>query len=328
MRRSLDIEDIQEKFIDVVNSSAWLDLQEKFNNCKDVYVLGHGGNLAVADHTAIDITRLSGGQKNAICPGSATVVTSLINDTNFDDWMTAWLKLVTANKTRDDLKKSLVYGISSTGTSKDVLRALEWANSAGMNISLITGRQSNSNIDNLTEVVLNTNYYHTAEVLTLILQYELTHGSGRECPEIGKNKQEDIKKSNRAETSIRQHSFDDETKTVAIDFDGVVHKSSMGYYDGTIYDNPVEGVKQALENLSTKYSVVIYTCKARQDRGLVNQKTGTELIWDWLKKHDLDLYISKVTSEKPRAICYIDDRSYRFNTWDKVLTSLRNDGLL
>ena len=52
---------------------------DKFNKCDDIYVLGHGGNLAIADHAAVDITRLSNGTKNAMCPGSGIVATSLIN---------------------------------------------------------------------------------------------------------------------------------------------------------------------------------------------------------------------------------------------------------
>ena len=78
----LNIENIGQKFKDVVSSPEWIEFQEKFNNCDDIYVLGHGGNLAVADHTAVDITRLSNGQKNAMCPSSAVVATSYINDSN------------------------------------------------------------------------------------------------------------------------------------------------------------------------------------------------------------------------------------------------------
>jgi len=55
----LNIENIESLFYDVVNSNEWKELQEKFNNADDIYVLGHGGNLAVADHAAVDITRLS-----------------------------------------------------------------------------------------------------------------------------------------------------------------------------------------------------------------------------------------------------------------------------
>ena len=62
--------------------------------------------MGVADHTAVDMTRLSNGTKNAMCPGSCVVATSLINDTNFDQWMVQWLKMVTSSKTESQMKKS------------------------------------------------------------------------------------------------------------------------------------------------------------------------------------------------------------------------------
>lgn len=121
-------------------------------------------------------------------------------------------------------------------------------------------------------------------------------------------------------TKIRKHSFDDEMINLAIDFDGPIHKCSLGFYDGTIYDEPVEGIHEALEKLSEKYNIIIFTCKAKADRPLINNKTGKELIWEWLKKNDLDQYITDITSEKPRAVYYIDDKAIEFkNKWDDVL---------
>ena len=105
-----NIENLEDKFWSVVNSDEWAELQEKFNACDDIYVLGHGGNLAIADHTAVDITRLSNGRKNAMCPSSGVVATSFINDSNFEQWMVNWLSCRTANRGPLEKKKSLVYG--------------------------------------------------------------------------------------------------------------------------------------------------------------------------------------------------------------------------
>ena len=104
----LNIENIDEKYYKVVNSKAWKEFQEKFNKCNNIFVLGHGGNLAVADHAAVDISRLSNGTKNAQCPGSAVVATSLINDTSFDQWMVQWLRQVTTTMTESQKKKTLI----------------------------------------------------------------------------------------------------------------------------------------------------------------------------------------------------------------------------
>ena len=70
------------------------------------------------------------------------------------------------------------------------------------------------------------------------------------------------------------------------------------------------------------YDVVIFTVKAKPDRGLVNGKTGTQLVWEWLKKYDMDRYVTKVTSEKPRAVAYIDDKSIHFDNWKMCLDNL------
>jgi phosphoheptose isomerase len=324
----LNFENIENKFLKVIQTEEWKSLQEKYNYCNDVYVLGHGGNMAVADHTAVDMTRLSNGTKNAICPGSCVVATSLINDTSFDQWMVTWLQQRTSTRTKSQMNKSLVYGISSSGKSKDVINALQWAVENGMKACLITANPIDIEIKNLTQVVLGVKFYHTAECLSLLLQYELTHGSGNVCPAIGTNSSEELEKQNWQGGKIRKHSYPDEKINISIDFDGVIHKCSKGYYDGTIYDEPIEGSYEALERLSKHYVVIINTCKAKPDRGLVNGKSGTVLVWEWLEKYDMAKFVSKVTSEKPRARVYIDDKGLRFIDWIDTLESMEALGVI
>jgi len=323
----MNIESIGHRFTEIVNTPEWKELQTKYNKCNDIYVLGHGGNMGIADHTAVDMTRLSNGTKNAICPGSCVVATSLINDTDFTQWMVAWLQQRTSTRTKHQMKKSLVYGISSSGTSKDVIKALQWASDNGMETCLLTAKPITGKIKGLTQVILGVEYYHTAECLSLLLQYQLTHGSGKECPPIGENSPEDLQKLN-WNKGIREHSYPDELIQIGIDFDGVIHKNSKGYYDGTIYDDPIEGTEEGLRKLSEKYTLVLYTTKAKPDRGLINGRQTTELLWEWLDKHNLSKYISKVTSEKPRAVVYIDDKALRFTEWDKCINDLEDLKLL
>tara|TARA_R110001606_G_scaffold57578_1_gene138672 strand:+ start:104 stop:1078 length:975 start_codon:yes stop_codon:yes gene_type:complete len=323
----MNIENIGMRFTEIVNTPEWKDLQKKYNKCDDIYVLGHGGNMGVADHTAVDMTRLSNGTKNAMCPGSCVVATSLINDTGFDQWMVAWLQQRTSTRTKSQMKRSLVYGISSSGKSKDVNKALQWAADNGMEVCLITGKEIIEKIEGLTQIVLGVDYYHTAECLTLLLQYQLTHGSGKECPPIGQNTPAELDKLN-WNKGIRKHSYPDEHVNLGIDFDGVLHKNSKGYYDGTCYDEPIEGVESALKRLSEKYTLICYTAKAKPDRGLVNGKSGTELVWEWLRKYKFDKYISKVTSEKPRAVAYIDDKAISFENWDDCIQKIEDKNLL
>jgi histidinol phosphatase-like enzyme len=114
-----------------------------------------------------------------------------------------------------------------------------------------------------------------------------------------------------------------ETEVIAIDFDGVIHDNSLGYHDGTIYGNPVEGTLKSIKKIKDEgYRIIIYTCKAHPERPLVNQKTGTELIWDWLKLNNISQYIETVVWGKPHAALYIDDKGFRFKNWKNAIDFL------
>jgi phosphoheptose isomerase len=323
----LNIENMDQKFHKVVQSDEWNSLQIKFNQATNIYVLGHGGNLGIADHAAVDITRLSNGTKNAQAPGSAIVDTSLINDTNFDQWMVQWVKQLTTGMTLKQKKKSLILGISSSGTSRDLIKALQWGYSNDLMLGCITAHKLVEEVPKLSEVILGAEYYHTAEVLSLLLTYELTHGSGKICPPIGGNTPDDIKRINSDNVTIKE-GFSDELKNIAVDFDGVLHKNSKGFYDGTIYDEPVDGARESLKKLSKNYDVVIFSAKSKPDRGLVDGKTGTQLVWEWLEKHKMSKFVTKVTEEKPRAIAYIDDKSIEFDNWEDTWKSLQKKGIV
>jgi len=106
---------------------------------------------------------------------------------------------------------------------------------------------------------------------------------------------------------------------IAIDFDGVIHKNSKGFFDGTVYDDPIEGSLDSIKKISQKFDIIIFTAKASKDRPLINGKTGKEHVVDWLKENGFYQYIKNVVIEKPRAILYIDDKGYKFNNWVETI---------
>ena len=108
----------------------------------------------------------------------------------------------------------------------------------------------------------------------------------------------------------------DESKVVAIDFDGVIHNNKEGYHDGTIYGNPIDDSLSGITELyNAGVEIIIYSCKCHPDRPIVNGKNGTELIWEWLEKRGYKKYIKDVVWGKPHALIYIDDKGYRFGDW-------------
>lgn len=119
--------------------------------------------------------------------------------------------------------------------------------------------------------------------------------------------------------------FDTDKNNIAIDFDGVIHNFNLGFHDGTCYGEPIEGSLNALRQLSEKYKIIIFSAKAKPDRPLVNGKTGKELIYEWLEKYNVSQYVTDITSEKPRAILYIDDNSYRFDNWESSIKFIKEN---
>lgn len=113
--------------------------------------------------------------------------------------------------------------------------------------------------------------------------------------------------------------FEKDLNNIAIDFDGVIHRFDKGFHDGTCYGEPIEGSLEAIKKLSKKFNIIIFTAKAKPSRPLVQGKTGTELVVEWLIKHNVMQYVSEVTAEKPRSQVYIDDKGYRFENWNDTM---------
>ena len=117
--------------------------------------------------------------------------------------------------------------------------------------------------------------------------------------------------------------FENDLKNLSIDFDGVIHNFNKGYHDGTCYGSPLPGALEAIEALSKDFSIIIFTAKAKPSRPLVNGKTGTELVREWLEKYDVMQYVKEITAEKPRSQVYIDDKGYHFENWKDTLEYVR-----
>ena len=81
--------------------------------------------------------------------------------------------------------------------------------------------------------------------------------------------------------------FEEDAKNIAIDFDGVIHNFDKGFHDGTCYGDPLPGSLEALKKISESYNIIIFTAKAKPSRPLVNGKTGTELVQEWLEKYNV-----------------------------------------
>ena len=98
--------------------------------------------------------------------------------------------------------------------------------------------------------------------------------------------------------------------TLLIDFDGVIHRYSKGWHDGTAYDSPFDGAKEGLEELEGMgYNLVIFSTR------------DAEQIREWFRKWGFRQY--EVTNQKRPAMAIIDDRAIRFLVWRQAIDDLK-----
>lgn len=291
----------------ILSLPEWSAIESLFKESKSILICTHGGNIAIARHLSSNLSRHLGWQKNIQTPDS-DIVAIWHGDYEYDSWLTSWLE--SKLSCQEDTSKVLVLGLSSSGASPDVDRAVGWAHKRGIPNAYISARPIDPEISAIN-VVTNMRHYYASEVMFMSLCYRLLNCCGVETQQI-KTLTDDVPQK------IRENSYSDELDNVGIDFDGVIHRNSKGFYDGTVYDVAIEGSRAALERLSKKYRVVIYSAKARFDRMIVNGKTGVDLIWEWLRENDMSQYVAEVTAEKPRARFYIDDKAIRFTDWDSA----------
>jgi hypothetical protein len=116
-------------------------------------------------------------------------------------------------------------------------------------------------------------------------------------------------------------------RTVAVDFDGVIHRYSRGWHDGTIYDEPMPGALDALRTLMNDYAVVIHTTRDARQVGPWLQERGFIVTLDRALPYELVFWDRMgellVADRKLPAVAYIDDRGIRFESWNQALADLQ-----
>ena len=191
--RHIDFENIEKKFDNALATPEWEKLRDDFAASDDIYVLGNGGLWAVANHAADDCTRLfvkAGIKKSVNAMESQCLMTSVANDYGWNNLFLRWLEL--QKNSGKMSRKSMIIGLSCSGGSKNVTSCCHWAQENGYRTAMISGQSRGILPDSVNEVDLKCRYFHTVEVLCLILFYDLIHDLGAECPSI---KEEVVRKN-------------------------------------------------------------------------------------------------------------------------------------
>ena len=115
-------------------------------------------------------------------------------------------------------------------------------------------------------------------------------------------------------------------KTLIVDFDGVLHWYREGWKDGSIYDEPVPGARQAMEELiEIGYKIVIFSTRAfdRTVKGVFEPSQKGEMI-DWLNRYQIPCHDIWQEHGKPMGHAYLDDRAIQFRgNWRESIQSIQ-----
>lgn len=117
-----------------------------------------------------------------------------------------------------------------------------------------------------------------------------------------------------SDNPILERWFDRLQRTIAVDFDGVLHPYTAGWCGSVPADEPpIPGAREFLHNhVQAGYRIVIFSSR-------VDHKEGLDGVWAWLNEHDLAQYVEEVTHTKVAAVAYVDDRAVPFaGDWQSV----------
>jgi len=182
----IDFENIEQKFEKTLTTKEWEQFVKDFQESDDIYVVANGGLWSVGNHAADDCTRLfakAGIKKHISTLESQCLMTSIANDYGYNNLFLSWLDLAKQTGKMEG-RKVMIIALSCSGNSKNVISCLHWGEKHGFKTALISGVESQVLPDGINEVNLECKYFHTVEVLILILFYELIHIIGAECPAI------------------------------------------------------------------------------------------------------------------------------------------------
>lgn len=126
-------------------------------------------------------------------------------------------------------------------------------------------------------------------------------------------------------------------KTIAVDFDGVIHDYRDGWRDGSIYGDFTPNAMAALMTLLAHYPTFVHTARSpRQVAHWIEHKSGHHIEctlqmrppipawWRWGRPFRFwnTTGLLLVTDRKLPAAVYIDDRGLRFNNWNDTIGAL------
>ncbi|MBI5245412.1 MAG: SIS domain-containing protein [Elusimicrobia bacterium] len=126
-------------------------------NGKKVIIIGNGASATIASHVSIDLVKNA--RIRAVNFNEADLITCLANDYGYDSWLEKALELYARGG-------DLLIAISSSGRSKNILRAVQKAREIGMKVVSLSGFSAGNPLRKMGDLNfwVNSNSYNIVEI--------------------------------------------------------------------------------------------------------------------------------------------------------------------
>jgi D-sedoheptulose 7-phosphate isomerase len=144
--------------IDKINVSDIIKAANLIESSNRVYICGNGGSAAIANHFAIDLNKSTAScHQVTSLAANPSVITAIANDISYDDVFSEQLDYYGSLET---LQFETLIVVSSSGNSKNIIKALELAQDRRMNTIVLSGFDYVNRINGTGDVNFHVNSYN------------------------------------------------------------------------------------------------------------------------------------------------------------------------
>mgnify|MGYP001475274551 CR=1 FL=1 len=124
-----------------------------------IYIAGNGGNASTSSHMSTDLTKNA--KIKSMSFNDANLITCFANDYGYENWVTEAIKTYSS-------KEDLIILISSSGTSKNIVKSAQYCKKNNINLITLSGFKKNNPLSQSG----NINFHVESEEYNFI---EMTH---------------------------------------------------------------------------------------------------------------------------------------------------------
>ena len=165
------------QYMDSINNDVDIDLllksadliKEAKNKGGKIILAGNGGSAAMASHVAVDFTKNA--SIRAINFNEADLITCFANDYGYENWVKQAIEFYAD-------PEDLVFLISSSGNSINMVNAANYCNESNINVITLSGFSDNNKLRKLgkTNFWVNSQEYNIVEMTHHIILLLLVDG--------------------------------------------------------------------------------------------------------------------------------------------------------